>query len=81
MVQFSYPYMTMGKTIALSIQTFAGKVMSLLLHMLSRFVMANQVIWEELSVPWDRLISGNITHPLIVYEADSVSQPTGQPFC
>ena len=46
MVQFSHLYMAMGKTIALSIQTFAGKVMSLLLHMLSRFVMANQVIWE-----------------------------------
>ena len=44
MVQFSHPYMTMGKTIALTIQTFAGKVMSLLLNMLSRFVMANQVI-------------------------------------
>ena len=30
MVQFSHPYMTMGKTIALTIQTFVGKVMSLL---------------------------------------------------
>ena len=44
MVQFSHPYMTMGKTIALTIQTFAGKVMSLVLNMLSRFVMASQVI-------------------------------------
>ena len=40
MVQFSYPYMTTGKTIALTIQNFAGKVMSLLFNMLSRFVMA-----------------------------------------
>ena len=38
MVQLSYPYMTTGKTIAFTIQTFVGKVMSLLLNMLSRFV-------------------------------------------
>ena len=37
-VQFSYPYMTTGKTIALTRQTFVGKVMSLLLNMLSRLV-------------------------------------------
>ena len=36
-VQLSHPYMTTGKTIALSRQTFVGKVMSLLLNMLSRF--------------------------------------------
>ena len=39
MARFSHgPYMTTGKTIALTIQTFVGKVMSLLLNMLSRFV-------------------------------------------
>ena len=37
-VQFSYPYMTTGKTIALSRQNFVGKVMSLLFYMLSRLV-------------------------------------------
>ena len=37
MVQFSYPYMTTGKTIALTRQTFVGKVMSLLLNMLTQF--------------------------------------------
>ena len=37
-VQLSHPYMTTGKTIALTIQTFLGKVMSLLFNMLSRFV-------------------------------------------
>ena len=36
MVQFSHPYMTTGKTIALTRRTFVGKVMSLLLNMLSR---------------------------------------------
>ena len=35
-VQLSHPYMTTGKTIALTRQTFVGKVMSLLLNMLSR---------------------------------------------
>ena len=37
-VQLSHPYMTAGKTIALARQTFVGKVMSLLLNMLSRLV-------------------------------------------
>ena len=40
MVQLSHPYMTTGKTIALAIWTFVGKVMSLLFNMLSTFVMA-----------------------------------------
>ena len=39
MVQLSHPYMTTGKTIALTRQTFVGKVMSLLFDMLSRFVL------------------------------------------
>ena len=38
-VQLSHPYMTTGKTIALTRQTFVGKVMSLLFNMLSRLVM------------------------------------------
>ena len=38
--QLSYPYMTTGKAVALSIQIFVGKVMSLLFNMLSMFVMA-----------------------------------------
>ena len=38
MVQLSHPYMTTGKTIALTIQTFVSKVMSLLLNMLFKLV-------------------------------------------
>ena len=38
MVQLSHPYMTTGKTIALTRQTFFGKVMSQLFNMLSKFV-------------------------------------------
>ena len=37
-VQLSHPYTTTGKTIALTLQTFVGKVMSLLLNMLSKLV-------------------------------------------
>ena len=40
MVQLSHPYMTTGKTIALTKRTFVGKVMFLLFNMLSRFVIA-----------------------------------------
>ena len=40
MVQFSHPYMTTGKTIALTRWTFVSKVMSLLFNMLSRLVIA-----------------------------------------
>ena len=40
MTQLSHPYMTAGKTIALTIWTFVGKVMSLLLNMLSRVFIA-----------------------------------------
>ena len=40
-VQLSHPYMTTGKTIALTRQTFVGKVISLLFNMLSRLVTGN----------------------------------------
>ena len=40
MVQLSHPYMTTRKTMALTIQTFVSKVISLLFNMLSRFVIA-----------------------------------------
>ena len=40
MVSISYPYMTNGKIITLTIQTFVGKVMSLLFNTLSRFIVA-----------------------------------------
>ena len=40
MVQLSYPFMTTGKNIALTIQTFVSKVVSLLFNMLSRCVIA-----------------------------------------
>ena len=43
-VQLSHPYLTTGKTIALTRQTFVGKVMSLLFNMLSRLVLAQEKV-------------------------------------
>ena len=43
-VQLSHPYMTTGKTIALTRRTFVGKVMSLLFNMLSRLVQENALV-------------------------------------
>ena len=51
-VQLSHPYMTAGKTIALTRQTFVGKVMSLLLNMLSRLVIAFLPGSKHLLISW-----------------------------
>ena len=52
MVQISYPYMTTGENIALTIWTFVGKVMSLLFNMLSRFVIAFLPRSRHLLILW-----------------------------
>ena len=52
MVQLSHPYMTTGKTIALSIWTFVCKVMSLLFNALSRFVIAFLPRSKSLLMSW-----------------------------
>ena len=52
MVQLSHPYMTTGKTIALTKQTFVGKVMSLLFNMLSRLVTTFLQRSKCLSISW-----------------------------
>ena len=51
-VRLSHPYMTTGKTIALTRWTFAGKVVSLLLNMLSRFVIAFLPRSKRLLISW-----------------------------
>ena len=51
-VQFSHPYLTTGKTIALTRQTFVDKVMSLLFNMLSRFVIAFLPRSKHLLISW-----------------------------
>ena len=52
MVQLSHPYMTTGKTIALTGQTFVGKVMSLLFNMLSRLIIAYLPRSKCLLISW-----------------------------
>ena len=52
MVQLSHSYMTTGKTIALTIQTFVGKVMSLIFNMLCRFVIAFLPRSKHLLISW-----------------------------
>ena len=52
MVQLSHPYMTTGKTIALSRWTSVSKVMPLLLNMLSRFVIAFLPRSKHLLISW-----------------------------
>ena len=51
-IQLSHPYMTTGKTIALTRQTFVGKVMSLLFNTLSRFVIAFLLRSKLLLISW-----------------------------
>ena len=51
-VQLSHPYMTTGKTIALTRWTFVGKVISLLLNMLSRFVITFLPRSKRLLISW-----------------------------
>ena len=52
MVRLSHPYMTAGKTIALTIWTFFSKVMSLLFNMLSRFVTTFLLRSKRLLISW-----------------------------
>ena len=51
-VQLSHPYMTTGKTIALTRQTFIAKVMSLIFNMLSRLVIAFLPRSKRLLISW-----------------------------
>ena len=52
MVQLLHPYMTTGKTIALTVRTFVSKVMSLLLNILSRFVKTLLSRRKSLLISW-----------------------------
>ena len=63
MVQLSHPYMTTGKTIALTRWTSAGKVMSLLFNTLSRFVIAFLPRSKRLLISWMQSTSAVILEP------------------
>ena len=62
-VQFSHPYMTTGKAIALMRWTFVGKVMSLLFNMLSRLAMAFLPRSKGLLISWLQSPSAVILEP------------------
>ena len=62
-VQFSHPYMTTGKTIALTRWTLVGKVMSLLLNMLSRLVISFPPRSKRLLISWLQSPSAVILDP------------------
>ena len=71
-VQVSHPYMTTGKTIALTRQTFVGKVMSLLFNMLSRLVITFLPRSKRLLMSWLQSPSAVILEPRKI-KSDTVS--------
>ena len=71
-VQLSHPYMTSGKTIALTRQTFVGKGMSLFLNMLSRLVITFLPRSKHLLILWLQSPSAVILEPRKI-KSDTVS--------
>ena len=71
-VQLSHPYMTTGKTIALTRWTFVGKVMSLLFNMLSRLVVTFLPRSKHLLISWLQSPSAVILEPQKI-KSDTVS--------
>ena len=68
-VQLSHPYMITGKTIALTRQTFVGKVMSLLFNKLSRLVLTYLPRSKRLLISWLQSPSAVILEPTIIKPA------------
>ena len=62
-VQLSHPYVTTGKTIALTRWTFVGKIMSLLFNMLSRLVIAFLPRSKHLLISWLQSPSAVVLEP------------------
>ena len=71
-VQLSHPYMTTGKTIALTRRTFVGKVMSLLFNMLSKLVITLLPRSKCLLISWLQSLSAVILEPRKI-KSDTVS--------
>ena len=71
-VQLSHPYMTTGKTIALTRQTFVGKVMFLLFYMLSRLVITFLTRSKHLLILWLQSPSAVVLDPPKI-KSDTVS--------
>ena len=73
--QLSHLYGTTGKTIALTIQSFVSKVISLLFNMLSTFVIAFLPRSKHLLISW--LHAGNPSHPVVTIKNISRDLPSG----
>ena len=69
-VQLSHPYMTTGKTITLTRQTFVGKVMSLLFNMLSRLVITFLPRSKRLLISWLQ------SPPAVIFELRKIKSAT-----
>ena len=70
MVQLSHPYMTFGKTIALTRWTFVGKIMSLLFNMLSISVIAFLPRRKHLLISWLQ------SPPAVILEPQNIKSVT-----
>ena len=75
MVQFSHPYTTTGKTMALTIQTFVSKVMSFLFNMLSSFVIVFLPRSKHLLILWLQSPS------TVILEPKKIKSFTASTFC
>ena len=73
MVQLSHPYMTTGKTIALTSWIFVDKVMSLLFNMLSRFVTVFLPRSKRLLISWIQSPSANFV--IILFKTNLLNLP------
>ena len=82
MVQLSHPYMTTGKTIALTRRIFVGKVMSLLFNVLSRLIIAFLPRSKHLLISWLQSPSAVILEPpkFIIYSNIVSTQIIGLPW-
>ena len=76
MVQLSHPYMTTGKTIVLTRQTFVSKVMSLLFNMLSRFIIAFLPRSKHLLISWQQSLCAVILQPRKINLTVSIFSPS-----
>ena len=74
MVQLSHPYMTTRKTIALTLWTFVGKVISLLFNILSRLVIAFLPRSKCLLISWLQSLSG------VLLESKNIKSVTAYTF-
>ena len=81
MVQLSHPYMTTGKTIALTRWTFVGKVMSLLFKMLSSLVIAFLLRSKRLLISWLQSPSAVLLEPKKIIQFSSVQSLSRVQLC